>query len=47
MQLGVPPLLDRRILQKIVWKLEQVQQEINDLTFANDFKKLIRYIVFN
>jgi hypothetical protein len=46
-QLGIPFLLDRKTRQKIVWKLEQVQQEIHDLTFANDFKKLIGYVIFN
>jgi hypothetical protein len=43
-KLGVPHLLDRKVKQKLVWKLEQVQQEINDLTFANDFRNLISYI---
>jgi hypothetical protein len=46
-QLGLPVFLDRKARQKLVWKLEQVQQEIHDLTFANDFKKLIGYVVCN
>jgi hypothetical protein len=46
-KLGVFPLLDRKIRQKLAWKLEEVQQEINDHTFADDFRKLIGYIINN
>lgn len=32
-------------MQKLLWKLEQLQSEINELTFMRDFKLLIKYVL--
>jgi hypothetical protein len=37
--------LEKKTVQKMLWKMEQLQSDINELTFMRDFKLLIQYVL--
>ena len=37
--------LDKTAVKKLLWKLQQIQAEIHEVTFESDFKGLIKYVL--